>query len=256
MGTVRSKLYEGLKLGNAGDGSGGDAAFNGSRPISRQTPGLVGVNPGATTVIEMLENVFYPAIAPIAALSFNNPIREIGADPAYVLTWAATKQTNNITGITVDGNVIAPTGASQGGTQSGDLTGTTGTYSKSMTVTDGTLSDTESATVTYLPRMFWGNTSKTAGITDADILALSGSELRSDRLKSYTNIGGDGEYLLFAFPSSFGTPSFVINGLANTAFTKIRSASNFVNAEGATIVMDVWISDNFYSSPLASLIIN
>jgi hypothetical protein len=252
---TKSKIYEG-KQRTGGSGGGGDSAFNGQRPITRQTPGLNGVNPDALTVIEMLENVFYPAVAPAATLSVDNPTREIGADPDYTLTWAVIKNTNNITGITVDGTAETPTGASQGGTESGTLAGTTGSFTKNMSVTDGTLTGTASATVTYKPRMFWGNTSKTAGITDADIKALASSELRTDRLKTFANIGGGGEYLMFAFPSSFGTPSFVVNGLANTAFSKIRSASNFVNAEGATIVMDVWISDNFYSSPLSSLIIN
>ncbi|RFZ84763.1 hypothetical protein DYU05_03925 [Mucilaginibacter terrenus] len=260
MKTNRSRLFEGKNTGGGSGSGGGDSAFNGQRPITRQTPGLIGVNPDALTVIEMLENVFYPPVAPITALTVNNPVREIGQSAAYTLTWNVTRQSNAITGITVDGVAKVPTGDSQAGTQNGNFPGTIGTFTKSMTATDGTLSSDATATVTYMPRMFWGTTTKDGSsahpILDADILGLAGSELREDRFKNYANLGGGGTYLLFAFPSYFGTPSYVINGLANTAFTKVRSASNFVNSQGATIVMDVWISNNFYNSALASVTIN
>ena len=108
--------------------------------------------------------------------------------------------------------------------------------------------------------MFWGTIAKDglsdAPILDSDILALANSALQDNRNLSLTSFGGDGNYLIFAIPSSFGTPSFTINGLANTAFTLVRGGSNFVNAEGATIVMDVWVSYYQYNSPLASVIVN
>jgi hypothetical protein len=255
MNTVKSKLWEGKNLGD-GSGIGSDTAFNGERPISRNTPGIKDFNPATNTVIDFLEKVFYPAVPPLAAISVDNPIREIGQSAAYTLTWSATQQTNAITGINVDGTAITLTGGSQAGTQSGTLPSTSGNYTKSMTDTDGTLSGSASCTISYKSRFFWGTTSKTSGITDADILALANSELRDTRNKNFGSLGGDAKHLIFAFPSAFGTPSFVVNGLANTAFTKVRAASNFVNVQGATIVMDVWISDNIYNSPLASVIIN
>jgi len=259
MNTNKKRLFEGKNKGGTGGGDGDSSAFNGQRPITRQTPGIIGFNPDALTVIEFLENTFYPAVPPAVTLTVNDPVREIGQTVAYTLTWAVVRKSNNITGITVDGTAKAPTGGDQSGTQNGNLAATTGTYTKSMSATDGTLTGNASATVTYLPRMFWGTTTKNGGsspITDADILALAGSKLATERDLTLSNFGGGAAYLVFAFPSSFGTPSFVVNGLANTAFTKVRSASNFVNAQGATIVMDVWISNNFYNSALDSVIIN
>lgn len=262
MNTAKTRLFEGKGTkgaGTGGDGGGSDA-FNGNRAISRQIPSLEGVNPSATTIVSFLNNVFYPAIAPDALLNIDNPVREIGQSTAYTLTWDVLMRTNGITGITVDGTVITPTGGNQGGMVTGNFPTADGTYLKSMSVTDGNLSTGAEATVSYLPRMFWGTTSKDglsdAPILDSDILALSGSELRSTRNKSFSGLGGGGTYIIFAFPAYFGTPQFVVNGLVNTAFTKVRANSNFVNAQGATIPMDVWVSDNLYNSPLDSVVIN
>jgi hypothetical protein len=257
---VRKRIWTGNN--GAGDGGGGSDSFNGERPITRNTPGIIGFNPDSNTIDEFLEAVFYPAVPPICAISVNNPVREIGQSPDYTLSWAVTQQTNLVESITVDGTDIDPvTGNDQDGTQDGALPNAYGNYTKSMTAEDtAALTSSASCTVQYLPRVFWGTTAKDglsdAPILDADILALSNSNLQATRDLTLSNFGGGDTYLIFAFPSSYGTPSFVVNGLANTAFTKVRAASNFVNAQGATIVMDVWVSNFSYNSPLASVIVN
>lgn len=256
---IRSRIWKGKPGGGDGSGSGG-GPFNGERPITRNTPGILGFDPNTTTIDAFLDQVFYPPLPPLASISVNNPIREIGQSTAYTLTWAATEQSNAITGITVDGTVIAPvTGVNQNGTQNGNLPASSGSYTKTMTDTDGTLTGTASCTVQYLNRMFWGTTAKSglggSPILDSDILAVANSGLVSNRTLTLKNFGGGNTYLIFAFPSMFGAPQFVVNGLTNTAFTKVRSASNFVNIQGATIVMDVWVSNNLYNSPLGSVII-
>jgi hypothetical protein len=258
---IQTKRVWGGKQATGNGGGGGSNAFNGERDITRNTPGIIGFDPNTTTINAFLEEVFYPPIPPECAISVDNPIREIGQSDAYTLTWEVTEETNTITGITVDGNAITPTGASQSGTQTGNFANTYGSYTKSMTATDGiTTPIPASCSVQYLPRYFWGTTTKDgltdAPILDADILALANSNLTDTRALTLTNFGGGATYLIFALPSSFGIPSFVINGLANTAFTKVRAASNFVNAEGATIVMDVWVSNYLYNSPLDSVIVN
>lgn len=259
MNTIKTRVW-GSKQATGNGGGGGSDAFNGERSITRNTPGILGFDPNTTTVEAFLEEVFYPPIPPECAISVNDPIREIGQDPDYILTWSATQESNAITGITVDGEAITLTGGSQAGTQAGTLPNAYGSYTKSMTATDGTLSDTESCTIQYFPMIFWGTIAKDglsdAPITDADILALANSNLQANRDLTLANFGGGGLYLIFAFPSSYGTPSFVMNGLNNTAFTNVRPGSNFVNAQGATIVMDVYVSNFLYNSPIASLIVN
>lgn len=252
---VKGSIYHPTEGGEGGAGDGSDIDFNGNRAITRATPGMEGVTPGGNNLKAFLENVFYPAVAPVASLSVDRPTREIGENPDYTLTWSVTKKTNPITGITVDGTAITVTGNSQSGTQSGTFPATTGTFTKTMSVTDGTLTGNASAQVKYLNRMFWGTTAKdgvTDLITDADILALAGSELRENRVKSFTNFGGESKWIILVIPAPFGAASFKVNGLANTAFTLVRSNSDFVNVQGATVKVDVYVSDNIYNSPLDS----
>ncbi|QKJ28424.1 hypothetical protein HQ865_01165 [Mucilaginibacter mali] len=256
---IRTRILETNRGGNGGGGSGGDSTFNGARPITRNPNELPGLNTGALTVGEFLEAVFFPAVAPTCTIAPDYATREVGGSPNFILTWEAVKHTNAITGINVAGNEIAVlTGESQNGTQLVNLASGTGTFS--ITATDGTLTGTASCTIKFLPKVFWGTTTKDGSgspILDTDIRALVGQQLRSDRLiDPLINFGGGSKRLIFAFPTAFGNPAFNINGLVNTAFTKVRSASNFTNAQGATVVMDVWVSDNIYNSPLDTVTIN
>jgi len=259
MNIQKQKIWGGKQATGSGGGGGSDA-FNGERDITRNTPGILGFDPNTTTVVAFLEQVFYPPIPPECAISVDDPIREIGQSDAYTLTWEVTGKTNTVTGITVDGTAITPTGGDQSGTQTGNFANPYDSYTKSMTATDGTLSSSASCTVQYFPRMFWGTIAKDglsdAPILDSDILALANSNLQATRDLTLTDFGGGAQYLIFAIPSSYGTPSFVINGLANTAFTNVRPTSSFVNAEGATIIMDVYVSIYLYNSPLDSIIVN
>lgn len=255
MNTNKSKLFEGKKNGTGG-ASQADVEFNGNRPISRAVTGLQGVNLGTSGIKDTLEALLFPAVAPTCSISVNNPSREFGQSGTYTLTWNAVKQTNPISVITVDGTSITPTGASQSGTKNGISSTAVGTYTKYITVSDGSLSSTASATITYQYRAYWGTSAKngtTQPITDADILALAGSALTGTRARTLNNFGGGNTRLVFAWPTSFGDPTFVINGLTNTAFTKVRSASSFVNAQGATLQVDVWVSDNLYNSALSTV---
>jgi hypothetical protein len=91
--------------------------------------------------------------------------------------------------------------------------------------------------------------------TDTLILGLtgagygSGNEISSTRAMTKTMTGG-GNYLVFAWPTSFGTPTFYTGSIIpNSAFTKIRSNSPFTNINGYSGTnYDVWISKTQYSS--------
>jgi hypothetical protein len=78
----------------------------------------------------------------------------------------------------------------------------------------------------------------------------TGSELSTNLTKTYTNMNGNGNYLIFAFPSTFGNPSFIVNGLSNNAFTKVKSNFLFTNQFGYITNYDVWISNTIQNSPL------
>jgi hypothetical protein len=257
---IRSPRVWGSKgdKGGAG-GADGSGLFNGMRPITRVAETIFGFDPETTTVDQFLNAVFYPPEGPEATISVNDPIREIGASTAYTLDWTATEESAPITGITVNGVAKTPTGNTQSGTQTGSTATATGTYTFPMTDTDGTLTGAASCSIEYLARIFWGSIAKDglsdAPILDSDILALPNSALQANFDLNLTNFGGGAKYLIFAWPTSYGVPQFIVNGLTNTAFTAVRANSNFVNAEGATVVMDVWVSNNLYNSPLGSVIV-
>lgn len=211
--------------------------------------------------------------------------REYGAPLTVNLSWSSVKNSNSITSIIVDGFSQIPNGNSQSGTQS-----TSGTYSISpgvsqtntfnMSVGDGISVTNASTTLTWMNRRYWGfvdlsvignpdltlnpglSSSVAAVVTDIVLLSLTGAnansqafgnELSTTKSKTYTGINGAGKHLVFAWPSSVSspyTPTFTVNGLPNTAFTKIRSNSPFVNQYGFTTNYEVWVSNTLQNSPL------
>ena len=120
-----------------------------------------------------------------------------------------------------------------------------------VVVATGNDSATASTSITFSNKLYYGTTTKSSNILDSDVLALP-SEFRANRLKTFTSFGGGGTRILIGVPTSFGVASFKVNGLANTAFTRVRSNTDFVNAGGGTIKLDVYLSDNVYNSPLDS----
>jgi hypothetical protein len=197
------------------------------------------------------------------------------------LSWTVTKNSNSITSITVDSTSVIPTGNTQTGTKS-----TTATHSLvpisvsevqtyTMSTSDGTTTISTTSTVTWMNKRYWGFMDLTtclpsnpdltlspgdaaavgSFITDTKIKSMtgagvgSGSELATTLSKTYTSINAAGKYLCFAWPTLFGTPTFVVGGFTNTAFTKVRSNTSFSNDFGFSGVnYDVWISNTAYNS--------
>lgn len=137
----------------------------------------------------------------------------------------------------------------------------------------GSANNVTTCSVTWLNKRYWGvidlssspynspnltlNPSATSSIaplfTDALILGLtgagagSGNEISSTKSMTKTMTGG-GNYLVFAWPTSFGSPTFYTgSSIPNSAFTKIRSNSPFTNANSYSGTnYDVWISNTAY----------
>lgn len=74
-------------------------------------------------------------------------------------------------------------------------------------------------TISTLFRRFHG-TSDNADLATLDISALQNSELSGTRLQTKV-INGEGKYMVFAYPASFGVATFIVNGLTNNAFTSV-----------------------------------
>jgi hypothetical protein len=211
--------------------------------------------------------------------------REYGAPLSVNLSWSVIKNSNPITSIIVAGFTQVPNGNSQSGSQV-----TFGTHSVSpgvsqtntfnMSVSDGISTTNASTTLTWMNRRYWGSvdlsgignpdltlnpglsSSVAAFVTNGVILSLNGAnansqafgnELSTTKSKTYVGINGAGKHLVFAWPSNVSnpyTPTFTVNGLPNTAFTRIRSNSPFVNQYGFTTNYEVWVSNTLQNSPL------
>ena len=119
----------------------------------------------------------------------------------------------------------------------------TGTFQSSRTytlsATDGSSFLTRQTTVAFLNKCYWGASNDPA-ITDAEILALS-YEFATSFAQSRV-ITASAEYVYFAFPASFGVPSFTVNGLPNTAWQVTNRV--FVNASGFSNSYSIWRSVN------------
>lgn len=233
---------------------------------------------GTYSVQQMFDMLLYPYTAPTLNLSASNTPRQFGSSNAVTLTWSVVKTKETISSITVDGTSITPiNGGNQASTKA-----TTGTHSLAgvisssntytMSVVDTSLTTTtKTTTITWQHKIYWGSidlsslgnpnltTSPSAAgsvgllTTDPIIRALTGAgvspgnSLATSYSKTYTNINGGGNYLIFAHPTIFGsTPAFVVNNNPNTAFTKVRSSS-FVNESGFSISYDVWVSNTAYN---------
>lgn len=215
---------------------------------------------------QLFDDMFYPYTAPTCNLSASNSTREFGASIATILSWSVTKAKLNISSITVDGTPFVPTNVPvQSGVKSTSAVQDVDT-TFSMTITDGTSTIMEYATVSWLNAVYWGKTSNFS-LPSMTIVGTqpawadgasvgTGKSLASSLAGNYNGIDGAGDYLVFAWPTSFGSPSFTINGLPNTAFTKLGNGISFTNMNGYVETYDVWLSNTAQNSPITSFIIS
>ncbi len=243
--------------------------------------------PTPQTVQQMFNAILYPYTTPIISLT-PNTIKEYGQSLTHNLTWSVTKRSNPILSVVVNGftiTTILPNQLFQTGTRnvSGTYSSISGSFPVSttnnflMTVNDGTTNTTTSATLTWMNRIYWGTidlsglafpnpnltlnpsyaTFVTSAITSNLIKTLNGagvgtgSELSITKNKTYNQINANGKYLIFAWPSSVSgatTPTFTVNGLPNTAFTRVNTAWVFTNQFNATTNYEVWVSNTAYNS--------
>jgi hypothetical protein len=225
------------------------------------------------TMQQMWDQLLYPYIGPASSLS-PNVTREFGDSNSITLTYNVTKNSNPLTSVILSGSngysFVVP-GLPSNTSISGS-NGTTATQNVNttftVTATDGTSTANSSVTFAWLNAIYWGKTptfaapSMTVVGTQpawADGAGVSsGKQLASSRAKSYNGINGAGQYLVFAWPATFGTPTFTINGLLNTAFTKIGTGIPHTNMFGYTNPSgyDIWISNTAQNSPIGSFVIS
>lgn len=102
-------------------------------------------------------------------------------------------------------------------------------WTVNMSATDGTTTDTASTSVLFRNKRYWGVSPNTT-LTNSEILALS-QEFSTSRVKDVTYDASGGNYVYYAYPSSFGSLTAVkVGGLAFSDFS--TTVINFTNASG------------------------
>lgn len=271
--------------------SGTTSVFYSSATPSSIRASIGGINPGSTfsgTIQNILDTMFYPYVDPVPIISqIGLGYLEFGSPTSIVLNYSVSVGTNPITPGTLLVAGISKSFPPYTGTQPVSATHSTTplTASESNTfvisVNDGVNTITGTQTLYWYNKRYWGKVNLTsignpnlslnpgssslvASIcTDGLILGLNGAgangvaygeEFAVVKDKVYNNIDGQGEYLVFAWPSTFPgatAPSFKVNGMVNTAFTNVRTSSPMVNSQGFSGVdYEVWVSNTKYHSPV------
>lgn len=185
-----------------------------------------------STVAAALDYLLY---VPVSISSFTNNVGtvEIGSSVGSVqIDWALNK--------TIQTQVVSPIGSLAAALRTYTETGPfTSTRTYGLTVSDGTTNANASTSVNFRQKRYWGVSANTS-LTDPQILALS-SEFATSRAQT-RSFTPSAQYIYFAYPTSFGSATFTVNGLLNTAWTLVQRT--FVNASGYSEQYNIYRSDN------------
>lgn len=227
----------------------------------------------------LLEQLLNPYTQPIISLTSSPSLIEYGNTQSVSLTWNITKQKNTINSATI----YRPTQVSYsipGGSIPTSLfatsSGVVSAYpiinsitSFTFSINDYNAGDTTGSTygyvvsnVSFSNKIYWGTSLTSSISTSVQITGLTGAgvgngnEFSNTLVQNRDGINGSGGYLIFAWPSSYGEPLFILNGMVSTSFLKVNSAWTLTNVYGYTSSYDVWVSDNVQYSPIALFQIN
>lgn len=189
---------------------------------------------------QMIEDLSYKKIT-INTMTATNSSNEIGATVTgtnVAWTLSKTPKTMKIKFGSETEETLDPSARSKAYTGKNITSNTTIT----LTVTDEREAVvTKSVTIGFQPKVYWGTSEKTSYL-GADILALSSSALASGRTRTISVNAETGKYIVYAIPSSFGTPVFNVGGF-DGGFVKAGTI-NLENAQGYVQNYDIWRSVN------------
>lgn len=190
---------------------------------------------------QLIDDLAYTAIAFVFA-SATNATNEIGSTvTGTAITWSFNKEPKAQT-IKFGSEVAEVLDKS---IRSKTYSGKTITSNTSIVITatdERNAQASRTLNITFQPRAYWGVAQNKEIYDSADILALSGSALTSTRTRNINVNAGEGEHIIYTIPSSFGTPTFKINGFEG-GFVKVGTI-NFTNASGYSQNYDVYKSVN------------
>jgi len=198
--------------------------------------------PSLTTLQAAVDQLLY---APPVISGFTNSVGvvEIGRTITTVpMTWSLNK---TMTTLSLDNGIgsLSPSAVSYShGSQS-----ITANRTYTLTASDGVNSTFATTSVVFQSKRYWG-ANASASLSDAQILALAGSEFATTRVKSSFSVAGAGGYIYYVFPDSFGTPSFTVNGLVYTDLVLVTRT--VVNASGGSVTYRIYRTGSTQSGTL------
>ena len=188
------------------------------------------------TVQEALDDLNY---TPIQITSFSNNVNtvEMGSTvDSVTLKFGFNKKPKSLT---LDGHPEDVSATSK------ELSGLALKTNKTWNLTakdDREATSTKTTSVSFLNGAYWGiGAVDGSDVTDEFVKGLQ-KALTGSRARDFTVNATEGQYIYYAIPSRFGTPSFFVGGFEG-GFAKLKTF-DFTNASGYKESYDVYRSDN------------
>jgi len=246
--------YDGSITLQASSASGGTTIFDTHRPTTRSGVPVVNVS-GACTINNFLEGYFFPAVPPSSSLSVasGGNDREFGDSTYGNLCYDATRNTNQLCSAGVDTNadgsydcfpITTPITGSCNGIYAYSFPGTcaapatsgasqnSASYGMCVSTTASEVS-CSSAGITWRNKKFYFLSSTLYAAVDALTLqgianGLIGAQAVLSTSKSANlSLTFSNEFFYYMYPTTFGTPSFTVNGLPNNAWGNAGTGTLF-----------------------------
>ena len=108
-----------------------------------------------------------------------------------------------------------------------------------LTASDGKSNLSKSLSITFLNGKYYG--SKEVSSYDSNFIQSLTKVLTNGRTGTFTTTCGQGQYIFFAIPTRFGTPSFTVGGFTG-GFAKVDTI-DYTNPSGYVESYDIYKSD-------------
>jgi len=239
--------------------SGGNGVYTGASPTTCTVGGLVCCSSiYGCSISDILETILVPPIPLSTSLSIatGGASRQFGDCSVGNLCWNVVKNTNLITCIAISrcgngvyqslysGAGIGTTGGTTGYTYASCATPATGvtTTSVSFYLSGKTTANEVSATNTSIvwqnKKFYFGNSTLYNSSAISVVLSATTGTLSTTKVLNITQTLNN-QFFYYAYPKTFGVPSFTVNGLPNNAWG---------NPSTGTLFTITYINTNGYSN--------
>lgn len=181
-------------------------------------------------LLGVVEELTYQVIA-TTKYTITQTTAEIGSNVARIqLNWDYNKPptSQSLNGESLDVDVR---------TKNFDNVTSNTTYT--LTASDGKSNISKSLSITFLNGKYYG--SKEVSSYDSNFIQSLTKVLTNGRTGTFTTTCGQGQYIFFAIPARFGTPSFTVGGFTG-GFAKVDTI-DYTNPSGYVESYDIYKSD-------------